>query len=104
MWYDTTNPPASINSLVGMSTVFSPVTGGYYGGGSLDSPGYGRWWSTTAYDESNRYSLGFDGSSLYTSYDFYRSYGFYVRCVRAAAASYPGEVAVLEDTLHQKLR
>ena len=80
--YNTTNPPASINSLVGMSTVFSPVTGGYYIGGSLNNPGNGYWWSTTAYSEYGRYGLGFNGSSLYTD-GSNRGGGFYVRCLRA---------------------
>ena len=84
VYNDTTNPPASINSLVGISTVFSPVTGGGYYGGSLDYPGYGLWWSTTASSEGSRYFLGFDGSSLYTNNNN-RNNGFYVRCVRAAS-------------------
>lgn len=83
--YDTTNLAGSINSLSSTSATsvlkFSPVTGGYYGDGSLNFTGLGYWWSTTAINASNRYYLVYNGSSLSTNY-FYRDRGYYIRCVR----------------------
>ena len=61
---------------------FSPVTGGYYSGGSLYSTGNGYWWSTSAAGGTSRWYLNYTGSYLYTSYTS-RYSGFYVRCVKS---------------------
>ena len=83
--YDTNKPAGSVNSLTGVPsttiTAFSPVTGGNYYGGSVDDAGYGYWWSTTAFNTSIRYSLGYNGSSLSTN-NRLRYFGYYIRCVR----------------------
>ena len=83
--YDTTKPAGSVNSLAGISSVgvtaFQPVIGGYYYGGSISGPGNGYWWSSTASNSSYRYYLNYLGSSLST-YNYYRSIGVYIRCVR----------------------
>jgi uncharacterized protein (TIGR02145 family) len=85
--YDTTKPAGSVNSLAGISSVgvtaFQPVTGGYYYSGSVDGPGNGYWWSSTASGINYRYSLNYNGSSLNTNNVYYnRIYGMYIRCVR----------------------
>ncbi|MBR3156934.1 hypothetical protein IKF20_00675 [Candidatus Saccharibacteria bacterium] len=84
--YDTSKPAGSINSLVGSDSVyaFSPVTGGYYRGGSVYVPGNGYWWSTTASSSNYRYYLYYNGSSLGTSSGSSRNFGNYIRCVRAS--------------------
>ncbi|MBR3144087.1 InlB B-repeat-containing protein [Candidatus Saccharibacteria bacterium] len=83
--YDTTSPAGSINSLTGLSSVeltaFSPVAGGFYVNGSLNSIGYGYWWSTTAIGTGSRYFLYYTGYSLSIA-DNYRGYGRYIRCTR----------------------
>ena len=83
--YDDTKPAGSVNSLAGISSVgvtaFQPVTGGYYYGGSINAPGNGYWWSSTAVNSGYRYYLYYNGSSLDTSYNS-RYYGMYIRCVR----------------------
>ncbi len=61
---------------------FSPVTGGYYYGGTLLNTGYGGWWSTGAAGGTNRWSLRYTGSYLFTQY-YSRVHGFYVRCVKS---------------------
>ncbi|MBQ3293141.1 hypothetical protein IJG93_02470, partial [Candidatus Saccharibacteria bacterium] len=63
---------------------FSPVLGGYYSDGKLyHESTHGYWWGSTTYSGARRYRLGYDGSSLYTDYD-YRYPGYYVRCVQAS--------------------
>ena len=82
---DTTKPAGSVNSLVGISSVgvtaFQPVTGGYYSGGSINDPGGGYWWSSTASLIGSRYRLYYNGSSLVVNGNG-RGYGMYIRCVR----------------------
>ena len=63
---------------------FSPVLGGYYLNGALNSESTrGIWWGSTAYNGAERYYLRYNGISLYTGYS-YRGLGFYVRCVQAS--------------------
>ena len=60
---------------------FSPVLGGYYTNGTLRNEStYGFWWGSTAYNGALRYTLGYNGSSLYTNNSGRRA-GVYVRCV-----------------------
>lgn len=69
-------------SAIGTSTsIFNPVTGGYYYSNSIRDSGHARWWSSTAGAGTNRYYLRWDGSNLGTFGDG-RNRGFYVRCVR----------------------
>ena len=68
------------SGITSYASAYSPVAGGYYNNGTLSSTGYGHWWSSTSYSVANRYRLGWDGSSLYTSNNN-RNYGFYVRCI-----------------------
>ncbi len=81
--YDTTKPAGSVNSLLDLQDkdYFSPVTGGYYYGSSIDIPGSGYWWSSVAYGNMERYHLYYNGSSLGTVSSL-RSLGLYIRCVR----------------------
>lgn len=74
------------SSLTGYTSAFSPVTGGYFVNGSLiDTTSYGYWWSSTAGNSSDQYRLGYNGSSLNTSYDYdTKLHGFYVRCIRSS--------------------
>ena len=71
------------NSITGTSYIsaFSPVTGGRYDNGSLDDTSYGYWWTSAASSSTYQNSLGYNGSSLYTSNDS-RYLGLYVRCIR----------------------
>ena len=63
--------------------VFFPAAG-YYLNGSLNIEGsYGYVWSSTPYDSSYAYSLGFDSGSKRVNYGSYRSCGFSVRGVHA---------------------
>ena len=64
-------------------TAFSAVAGGFYNGGSLRNTGRGYWWSATAINTTNRYSLVYDSSNgqFYGGSSYYRYYGVYVRCV-----------------------
>lgn len=65
-------------------SAFSPVTGGYYHyDGSLRNTGRGYWWSSTANDSTNQYSLRYNGSSLYTDFGT-KVVGYYVRCIRSS--------------------
>ena len=60
---------------------FSPVRGGTYNNGTLDNKAlYGYWWGSEAYGGAWRYSLYYNGSSLYTG-NSTRRIGLYVRCV-----------------------
>ncbi|MBR0424438.1 hypothetical protein IJI79_03005, partial [Candidatus Saccharibacteria bacterium] len=74
---------SQISAAASNKTAFSPVTGGYYLGGTLSTTGYGRWWSNHAPGGTNRWYLGYTGSYLYTEYNS-RYHGFYVRCVRTS--------------------
>ena len=71
-----------MDGIISSVSAFSPVLSGYYENGSLYGSN-GGWWSATAYDSYNQYDLSYDGSSLYTIYD-YKSYGFSVRCIRSS--------------------
>ena len=62
---------------------FSPVLGGNYNNGTLNSETMnGVWWGSVAYNGAQRYRLYYNGSSLYTGY-YARRNGFYIRCVQA---------------------
>ena len=64
---------------------FSPVLGGGYGNGTPYAESmHGYWWGSTAYNGAARYYLLYNGSSLYTSGNYRRSDGLYVRCVQAS--------------------
>ena len=64
---------------------FSPVLGGYYTNGTLlGESNYGLWCGRTASNGALRYSLLYDGSSLYTYSYAGRLDGLYVRCVQAS--------------------
>ena len=81
--YDTAKPAGSVNSLLDLpiKSYFSPVTGGYYNGGSIGNTGNGYWWSSIANNTTNRYYLYYNGSSLNTGGNN-RDRGLYIRCVR----------------------
>ena len=81
--YDTNSSAGSIQSVISYKDDFSPVAGGYYLNGAISSDTFGYWWSTTAYNGTNRYYSYFNGSSLSTSiYGNNRRGGFYVRCIK----------------------
>ncbi|MBQ6149425.1 hypothetical protein IJI86_00405 [Candidatus Saccharibacteria bacterium] len=79
-WRLPTNTEQS--GITSYASAYSPVTGGDFYGGTLDSTGYGSWWSSTSSSTANRYSLNWSGSSLSTSYGI-RLSGYYVRCIRS---------------------
>ena len=65
---------------------FSPVLGGNYRNGTLDGETTnGFWWGNEAYGGARRYSLNYDGDSLYIGYygTSRRRNGLYIRCVQA---------------------
>ena len=73
-----------MSGITGYASAFSPVLSGSYIDGTLYNTGsYGNWWSATAYNSYNQYSLGYNGSSLDTSVSNKRS-GFSVRCIRSS--------------------
>ena len=90
---DTTNYPiGNIYGMTGSATtngtnnasLFNPVYGGYYFGGTLRSAGaFGYWWSATALNTNSQYNLYYNSGSLYTSY-YNKRYGNYIRCVRTS--------------------
>ena len=74
-------------------SAFSPVLSGYYSRGSLYGTGSrGYWWSATANSSISQYGLFYYGSSLDTV-DFYKDFGYSVRCVR----SNPGTLTINFD-------
>ena len=42
---------------------------------------YGHWWSTTADSATNSHFLDTYPTNVYPQYNYYREYGFAVRCV-----------------------
>ena len=70
-------------SLKNFSGNFSPVVGGYYLSGSLQSESKGYWWSSTHYDGTMRWDMSWNGSSLEAVTNAYagRTAGFYIRCI-----------------------
>jgi uncharacterized protein (TIGR02145 family) len=64
------------------NSIFFPAAGcRYYNDGTLGSAGeYGGYWSSTEYDSSDAYYLGFDSSDAGVNGD-YCTYGQSVRCV-----------------------
>ena len=82
-WRLPTN--SEFSGITGTSYIstFSPITGGYYSGGSLRNTSFGYWWSSTAYNSANQYYLYYDGSSLITNFSS-KDIGHYVRCIRSS--------------------
>ena len=79
------------NSITSHVSAFSPVYSGYYNGGPLfDTGTFGYWWSATADSSANQYYLRYSAGSLHISIEFYKYYGFSVRCVRSA----PGTLTI----------
>ena len=70
-----------IGSVTSYKNYFSPVAGGNYNIGAINDSTYGNWWSTTVYNDTNRYTLSFNGSSLSTSANA-RRIGYYIRCIK----------------------
>ena len=70
----------------GAKLVDSPFLGvyaGYYAGGQMYHGGsYGSYWSSTVYNSSKAYYLGFNSSTAYED-DNYKYYGYSIRCVKA---------------------
>lgn len=82
--YDSTNKGISF-SISSPSTTWYPASGyRHHGDGALSYVGsYGRYWSVTPGDYY-AYGLHFFGNNgvVYLSDDYYRAYGFGVRCVQ----------------------
>ena len=58
------------------------VRSGYINGGTLGSPGvYGLSWSSTVSSSTYAYYLLFNGTDIYPGSNYYRYYGWSVRCV-----------------------
>ena len=79
--YDTNSSAGSIQSVKSYRNDFSPVAGGYYSSGAIGNATNGYWWSTTAVNGTDRYNLGFNGSSLSTN-GSNRRVGRYIRCIK----------------------
>ncbi|MBQ6149465.1 hypothetical protein IJI86_00630 [Candidatus Saccharibacteria bacterium] len=71
---------AEISGLSGYSSLFKPITTGYYLTGVGD-PGYGYWWSATAYNASYRYFLSWYNNALSTGTTGMRQRGVTARCI-----------------------
>lgn len=70
--------------ITSYSSAFSPVTGGYYSGGSLYRTGSGVfWWSSTASNNVYQYNLNYSSGSFITV-SVYKYFGCSVRCVRSS--------------------
>ena len=65
--------------------LFNAVTGGSYDNGLLHNIGNGAWWSATPTGSQTRYYIGYNSSDdrIRGDNDFYRYYGYFVRCVRS---------------------
>ena len=84
---------SEMDGIRSYGSAFSPVLSGNYSNGTLYLTGsFGYWWSATAYGSYNQYSLGYNGSSLYTN-NFYKYRGFSVRCIRST----PGTLTINFD-------
>ena len=68
--------------IASYKTDYAPITSGRYWNGSWGLSTTGLWWSSTAYDGTNRYDLRYTNNTLY-SYgpDAPRVAGFYIRCI-----------------------
>ena len=76
---------SELSGITSSSSAFSPVYSGFYNSGLLNgtgSTGGGFWWSSTAYDSTNRYNLYYYYGSLGVNYD-YRYLGLSVRCAHS---------------------
>ena len=83
-----------MSGITSSTSAFSPVLSGNYNNGTLNSTGsFGSWWSATAYDSSNQYSLYYSGSSLHSSIINNKNNGFSVRCIRST----PGTLTINFD-------
>ena len=94
------------------TTNFSPVLGGSYTNGTLNSEAtYGYWWGSEADNGARRYSLRYDGSSLSTRNGGRRHDGTYVRCVSEEKTvtdltylqDMTGEIADKINPIHDRL-
>ena len=82
-WRLPTNSEQS--GITSYASAFSPVLSGYYNNGTLYSTGSrGYWWSATASNSRDQYTLYYGGSSLGTSSSSSKDYGFSVRCIRSS--------------------
>ena len=71
------------NGIASHMADFSPVTGGWYGSGTLYGTANGYWWSSTALNDSYQYYLRYYNNNLNTGTDR-RHRGYYVRCIRSS--------------------
>ena len=72
------------NGISSYVSAFSPVYSGYYHGGPLfDTGSFGYWWSATADSSAYQYYLRYSAGSLHIDIEFYKSFGFSVRCIRS---------------------
>lgn len=100
-WHLPTAPSTTIgtdgNRLIGNTTrgyrtpandltTFGAIAGGYYLNGSASNTNYGYWWSSSADDNSNRYTLSsLPSSNLYSAeFKYSRYIGMFVRCVKSS--------------------
>ena len=72
-------------SAVGSSiSIFNPIAGGGYYGGSLGYTSVGNYWSSTAYTAAIRYDLYYDSNHIGTGNGGNRYNGYNVRCIRSS--------------------
>ena len=73
------------DSITSYSPLFSSVVGGIYRSGQLEyATQFGLWWSATAFNTYNQYSLlGFADGTIVSGTEDNKIIGYYIRCVRS---------------------
>lgn len=74
------------NSITGSAYIsaFSPVAGGSYYDGSLNTIGYGHYWSSTGYSGTFQYDMYYNSTILGTYGSRNKYCGYYIRCIRSS--------------------
>ncbi|MBQ6410093.1 hypothetical protein IJI18_02445 [Candidatus Saccharibacteria bacterium] len=74
---------ALVTAISSDTSMFSPITGGFYSGGNLNSNiNRGLFWASTAGGDADRPALRYDGDDGFkTGFSYNRYIGFYLRCI-----------------------
>ena len=80
-YYDDVNPnPFYVNAGSGTTPNFL-LAGHYYTGSPNSIGSNGKCWSSTSSSSTNAYTLYFGPKLVYSAGNYYRRYGFSVRCI-----------------------